>query len=495
MTHGRLRRTMETTATTRPLLAGGLLAAALLLLPSVAALPVGVDATGMGDLRAAGVVPAYGQTWVGEWMETYGWSGFETDLRAMRDAGVTPVVMWYYWGDGIRVDAVRDGSGGKSKAEWDAMARDMARRAVAVLGSREFLVVLEPEFNKNGIQSWEAFDGHLADQSYAIQAIAPSAKVVVGFGHWGGWDLFDRAMAASDYAGFQILRGSTRDSTGSAEGAADEALRLTRELKQRFGKGVFLFDLGIATYGGWDGVQERALQRFVAKEGELEAAGLKGLVWRYVRDNGLSSGYFGPAESTWGVMTGGGARKPGFDDLVALARAPAASAAPAPAPGAFSGVKGNEWWIQATVAGAPRKVEARVDGGAWVALAWQSWGAWAVSTHAPAGSTVELRATYADGATASARHPWPPGGAAATFDATFSRVGGNGWWIQTDVAANQPLAHVAVRVNGGGWIALAKQSWGAWATSTRLPAGSWVELQATSTTGATDRSGGVAWAG
>jgi len=48
------------------------------------------------------------------------------------------------------------------------------------------------------------------------QGIAPEAKTVVGFGSWGGYDLFDRAVGASDYTGFQLMRASTRNSASEA---------------------------------------------------------------------------------------------------------------------------------------------------------------------------------------------------------------------------------------------------------------------------------------
>lgn len=79
----------------------------------------------------------------------------------------------------------------------------------------------------------------------------------------------------------------------------------------------------------------------------------------------------------------------------------------------FSGVSGNEWWVQANVkvsGGTLAGVDARVDGGAWTALSLKSWGAWAKSIHAPDGSTVEFRARAADGQTAtSSAYRWPPG--------------------------------------------------------------------------------------
>jgi hypothetical protein len=76
---------------------------------------------------------------------------------------------------------------------------------------------------------------------------------------------------------------------------------------------------------------------------------------------------------------------------------------------------------------------------------------------------------------------------AGTFDATFTAVRGNEWWIQANVAtAGGTLSNVDVRLNGGAWQPLQKQSWGGWAASYHAVQGTVVQLRATSTTGATD---------
>lgn len=499
--------------TNASLVAGLLVCGLVFALPLAGALSWGVDAgAGVAVLKADGATPTYGQTWVGLWTKSSGWSTVEGQLRTMRDTGVTPVIMWYYWGDSISVDCVKYGCSGRSKSDWDAMAGELARRANAIMGSKPYYIVLEPEFQKNGIGSWETFDVYLESQAWNIRGKAPSAKVVVGFGHWGGWDIFDRAVGASHHTGFQMLRGSTRDSVYEGEHVADDIVRIGSALKAKWGKSVFMYDLGVATYGGWEGVQERSLKNIAARTSDIENAGVFAIVWRYVKDNDYSSGYYGPAESSWGVQYRGGGDKPAYDDLLALVKGGTAATPPpttttapssAPSTGAFTNVKGNEWWIQANVANAPRTVTASVDGGAPVAMKLQSWGAWAVSTKAPTGSVVTLTATYADGTKATASYKWPdatpttatsgsPAPAATTFAATFTGVTGNAWWVQTKVTGDKPIASVAARVNGGTWVTLTKYDWG-YAKSIPAPAGSTVEFRATATTGETAQSGAYKW--
>ena len=174
----------------------------------------------------------------------------------------------------------------------------------------------------------------------------------------------------------------------------------------------------------------------------------------------------------------------------------------------FQNPRGNEWWIQVkVVANEPLSgVDVRVNGGAWKPLTLRSWGEWAGSTHMPEGSVVQLRARSQDGDVhESPCYRWTSaaftncedgggGGEPSDFDATFRNVRGNEWWVETDVSTTGgTLAGVEVRVNGGTWSTLTKQSWGSWAKSIHAPAGSTVEFRARSTDGATDLSGTYRW--
>ena len=85
-----------------------------------------------------------------------------------------------------------------------------------------------------------------------------------------------------------------------------------------------------------------------------------------------------------------------------------------PTPGTFSATfrnaRGNEWWVEVDVSasgGTLAGVDARVNGGSWVALTKQSYGSWAKSF--AASGTVEFRARSTDGQTSmSGPYAWPP---------------------------------------------------------------------------------------
>ncbi len=477
---------MQTPASIRGVLALGLVGA-LIAIPTAAAFPLGVDAGSVGEFDSAGGHAAFAQTWVGPWMRSSGWGGFENDLRAASDAGATPVVLWNYWGDAITPGCVQNGCNGMSRGEWDAMASTLAQKANAVLGGRTFYVVLEPEFNKGGITGWAPFDGYLADQANLIRSQAPGAKVVLGFGSWGGYESFPRAAAASDLVGFQFMRASTRDAPSDAQAPSGAMISTAQTLRGLFAKPVLVFDVAIASYGGWEWVQQAAFRDLQARSGDLAAAGIVGVVWRSVHDISGAIGYYGPAENSFGVKRADGSAKSAWPDLVALSQG---GGAPAPSQGlSFASVHGNEWWIEATVTGGPSWVSARVDGGPWMAMQPTSWGTWGLSAHAPAGSLVELQAGGGGAATITDFRVW------SGFSAGFANVKGNGWWVQADVSANAPLVDVSASVNGGPWTPLALQWWGSWGATVQAPAGSSVQLRATSAAGDTMLSQAYPWSG
>ena len=63
--------------------------------------PLGMQLSSVQALTDAGAAPKYGSYWVGDWMATSGWGGFDNAMATAVKTGATPVVYWYYWGDSI----------------------------------------------------------------------------------------------------------------------------------------------------------------------------------------------------------------------------------------------------------------------------------------------------------------------------------------------------------------------------------------------------------
>jgi hypothetical protein len=207
----------------------------------------------------------------------------------------------------------------------------------------------------------------------------------------------------------------------------------------------------------------------------------------------------------------------------------------------------NEWWqeltVKPTTTRSLAKVDVRMNGGFWQPMELRSWGAWASSYRAPAGTQVEFLATDADNfVSQSLAFTWmdgtlvkasvpsgdpppttspatttppttytvsPPGTTTTTvappptttttvptgaFDATFSPTSSiNEWWIEATVSANKPIEYVAVSVNGANYVKLNYTSWKTWAKSLNAPRGTAVVFQAVSTSNEMDLSQTYYW--
>lgn len=179
----------------------------------------------------------------------------------------------------------------------------------------------------------------------------------------------------------------------------------------------------------------------------------------------------------------------------------------------FTNLRGNEWWVETEVTD-PRvtKVDARVNGGPWIALQATDWGSWAESLHARQNSIVQLRAVADDGSTGLSdcyqwteatrtscpdadpgegpgEDPEPPGDGSVEF----TNVRGNAWWVETEASADRTITGVAARIDEGAWQSLEATGWGSWAKSIHAPQESLVEFRATFADGSSDRSGCYRW--
>jgi hypothetical protein len=487
------------------------------------AMAFGMDAASVPAQSAAGVKPDYGTMWIGPWTLSSGWGGPDNTLTALKNAGVTPAIHFYYWGDDISPRCVESGCWSslhntwKDRAHWKVLGDQLASHLNSRLGGAPAIVFLESEFNKAGISTYEPFDGYLAEMTYRLRGAYPNAVVVLGFGNWqsGDWGNFDRAAAASNMVGLQGMRGSTKDSWSSYNGIYDATLAGARKLQGLFHKPILLTDIALSSYTepNYLGMQRDNLNKFFTGIGALRDAGVKGIVYRswHNAPSASTANWYGEAERHWGLAYPGGAHKAAakvWVDGVKAVRggwtptATSSSSAPSSSE-TFSaqfapGSNVNEWWVEVkvTASGAPTKVDAKVGSGAWTALAKTSYGTWAKSFHAPKGSAVQFRAYDSAGHVAySPTFTWMGAtSGTASFAASFTaKAVGNDWWVETAVSSSSAIAKVDVQRNGGAWVALPKTSWGTWADDLHTPNGSQVKFRATSSTGATAYSPTYTW--
>lgn len=476
---------------------------------ATAAVPLGMDAGSVAELSRLGAPASYASFWVGHWMASSGWGGLDSALATAKSTGTTPLLYWYYWGDSISPSCVQNGCGGMSRSQWDSMTQTLVDHVKANMGGAPVFIVLENEFNKNGVDSSgyaPTFDA-LLETKIATLHSAPGVRVVLGFGGWGmgNWGLFPKSIASSDAIGFQAMRASTHDSEASYRGVADAIAQSIANAQRVGGKGAFLYDFAISSYPDafWENVQGQTMADIISRLPSYAASGLQGIIYRELHDNpGMSpANYYGYAEQHWGLISTSGQKAA----WKAWASAYTATAPPPPPPppanrapfASFTTSGANlSWSVDASSSSDPDANP--------ITYAWNFGdGATATgvkATHSYAnGGTFTVTLNVSDGqlsstATRTITATTPPAPAPATaFSASFTPTNGNEWWIQTGVNANQPLSSVCVSINGGACQPLKLQSWGAWAASYNAKTGSLVRFTATSTSGQSVTSGAYNW--
>ena len=304
--------------------------------PTGARLRFGVHVDSLPTADAYSVPMNFGVFWMGSWTQKYGWGYAEANLAAASARGITPVVHWWYWGDDISPDCVergcQDGRQGvwKDRATWYRMTRELAAVIDTTMKGAETIVIVETEFNKGGIELYEPFDGYLLDQIIELRRV-PGVKVVVGFGNWGlsNWGRFDRAAAAADLVGTQLLRSSVRDASTYHQ-AVDTLMSGVAHLNNTFRKPTLVIDLALSSYPSseYEAHQEAIVRSLFQRAGELQSLGATGIIWRAITDDPSmdTSNYHGIAERYWGFVRADGSEKPAFRPFADGVRAATAAA-------------------------------------------------------------------------------------------------------------------------------------------------------------------------
>jgi hypothetical protein len=247
------------------------------------------------------------QAWVGggSWTDWFS----ADDVRAMVEAGYTPDIIHYFFGDPTleQVQAERDAF----LADIRTLAQILADSGV---GDRT-IVTLEPEFNQDGISTWDGWNDLMIE---AMTILRETGGAKVGL-LAGDWDIdhqlptcMGRAAAFSDFVAFQEMRGSTRDTPEEAYAVVDNAIRFSHYLARTFLRPVRWGYAMVSDYGGWTEVQRRVVAELCERAGELQGNGVTAISWMSYMDSEAGGGYFGEAESHKGLRTSAGEGKPAF---------------------------------------------------------------------------------------------------------------------------------------------------------------------------------------
>jgi hypothetical protein len=246
------------------------------------------------------------------------------ELRELADAGVAPVVVHYFFGDGISRERVE-----RDRAAWRA---SLERLGSVVAIERRVLVVLEPEFNdappsgETAITTWPGFGAELAEAAAIVRRAAPQVWIGTCPGDFSPDRDLERSLAAAipslDFLAFQEMRAGT-DSRSAARGYLEvgrAAVEYARYLR-RFDRPLLLAYLAVSSHDGWEENQVRALHDLARHRETLARQGVFGAIWFQLRDDPEHRGYFGNAEKHFGLLDADGHPKPALAAFRALTRA------------------------------------------------------------------------------------------------------------------------------------------------------------------------------
>jgi hypothetical protein len=282
----------------------------------------GMDARSVKAQTDAGVKPDYGTMWIGPWNLVHGWNEPRSQMTQMRNAGVTPVIHFYYWGDDISQRCFERGcwsslhNVNKNQADWQRLAQQLVNNLNSRMGGERVIIVMESEFNKGDMQNYKPFDKALADKANFIKKNYPNARIVLGLGNWNhpAWSTWSQAAAASHMIGIQAMRGSTQDSLTSYRNLYESTLAGAQHAQKTFGKRVLITDIALSSYQEPTYLrhQAEALQKFFDGRNALKQAGVTGMIYRAWHDdpNKNLQNYYGKAERSWGIAWASGNWKP-----------------------------------------------------------------------------------------------------------------------------------------------------------------------------------------
>ena len=246
-----------------------------------------------------------------QWIGGSGWTDwFKPDgIAALANAGYTPEVIHYYFGDPDLSDV---------QARREAFLEDIRTLASVLkdsgVGDRA-IVTLEPEYNQGEVATWEGWNDLMIE---AMQILRTQTGCKVGLLP-GDWDIdhvtpisMGRAAAYADFVAFQEMRASTQDEQADAYEVVNRALRFSHFLSRKFLRPVRWGYLMVSDYNGWSYVQRDVVVEMCEREQELKDAGVVAVSWMSYLDHPGANGYFGEGEAHKGLKYADNTPKPAW---------------------------------------------------------------------------------------------------------------------------------------------------------------------------------------
>lgn len=232
-------------------------------------------------------------------------------LQTAITAGLTPVISHWWFGDEISPAFVRDNR--------DRYLDNIANRLVPLLADLpDAIVLLEPEFNKQGIEHWPEWDNVASAAIRMIKRGAPQVKVGLTLGDWANFENdqslsnIEQAVALSDFVGFMLMTSASNESAdlNPVWSVRERVQRAATALNKRFDKPLYLGYMALSSADHWDQRQAEYLRQLTNQSAALAALGVFGMGYFSLFDNPRQVGWFGNAENHFGLLDADGRDKP-----------------------------------------------------------------------------------------------------------------------------------------------------------------------------------------
>ncbi|MDQ6961491.1 MAG: tetratricopeptide repeat protein [Mariprofundaceae bacterium] len=232
-------------------------------------------------------------------------------LQACHRAGFTPVISYWYFGDEITPQYVQENK--------EKYFEDIRTHLIPYLQSvPEVIVLLEPEFNKNGIESWPEWSNVASKAIQMIKEAVPGVHIGLVLGNWSGadsekfHDFIRPVVEISDFVGFQDMV-STFESPimfDPAHDPAQRSIQLAKSLSEAFHKPLYIGYLAFSSYRGWGEKQASFLHQIKKNMPIYAALGVFGIGYFSLFDDREHHGWFSEAEYHFGLLKVDGKEKP-----------------------------------------------------------------------------------------------------------------------------------------------------------------------------------------
>jgi len=232
-------------------------------------------------------------------------------LKALVEAGHTPVIVDWYFGDQISPSFVSQHA--------DEYRRHIREQLIPLIRDLpEVWVLLEPEFNKHGISSWRPWGDLSRDVVDMIHQSVAGARVGFVLGNWTDTqqsslvDVMSETVQHSDFIGFQEMISSldAHSAMDVSWNPVDRSLRLASFLQKVFHKPIYLAYLAVSSFGHWQQKQAHLIERFRDAMPELAYHGVIGASYFALFDDPKHVGWFVQAETSLGLVDAYGKAKP-----------------------------------------------------------------------------------------------------------------------------------------------------------------------------------------